>query len=272
MIGRDKEITPLVRGCFVPEDGETWLKPDVNQHEYRLIVHFASLLGLHKAAEAAALYREHPDTDFHQMVSDWTGLPRDDAKQVNFAKAYRAGKEKFANMIHRDFTDAEEIYEKYDAELPFVAALGERAQRLAERRGYLRLIDGARLHFDRWEPAQRQDADFGRSLEEARKRWPGVRLRRAFCFKAGNALIQGSAARHVKLWMRACWREKIVPLLQLHDELDISVASVSVGERMAELMRDVLELEVPIKVGLAYGRSWGDAKHSWDKIKQREQV
>ena len=39
-----------------------------------------------------------------------------------------------------------------------------------------------------------------------------------------NALIQGSAARHTKLWMRACWREGIVPLLQMHDALDCSVA------------------------------------------------
>jgi DNA polymerase I-like protein with 3'-5' exonuclease and polymerase domains len=272
MIGRDKEITPLVRGCFIPEDDQTWLKCDASQHEYRLIVHFASLLNLHKAKEAVAMYHDNTEMDFHNLVAEWTGLSREDAKGVNFAKAYRAGKDKFANMIHRDFSDAEEIYDKYDAELPFVAALGERAQRLAERRGYLRLIDGARLHFDRWEPAQRQDADYGRSLEEARKRWPGVRLRRAFCFKAGNALIQGSAARHVKLWMRACWRDGIVPLLQLHDELDISVNSPAVGERMAELMRDVLELEVPIKVGLQYGRSWGDAKHSWNEVKQRELV
>ena len=33
-----------------------------------------------------------------------------------------------------------------------------------------------------------------------------------------NALIQGSAAQHTKLWMRACWREGIVPLLQMHDD------------------------------------------------------
>ena len=44
-----------------------------------------------------------------------------------------------------------------------------------------------------------------------------------------NALIQGSAARHTKLWMRACWREGIVPLLQMHDALACSVASPRAG-------------------------------------------
>ena len=48
-------------------------------------------------------------------------------------------------------------------------------------------------------------------------------IRRAETYKAMNALIQGSAARHTKLWMLACWREGIVPLLQMHDALDCSV-------------------------------------------------
>ena len=46
---------------------------------------------------------------------------------------------------------------------------------------------------------------------------------------AMNALIQGSAARHTKLWMRACWREGIVPLLQMHDALECSVTTREQG-------------------------------------------
>ena len=65
-------------------------------------------------------------------------------------------------------------------------------------------------------------------FEEARRRvedpshpWFGQRLSRANTYTALNALIQGAAARHTKLWMRDCWREGIVPLLQMHvAELD----------------------------------------------------
>ena len=81
-----------------------------------------------------------------------------------------------------------------------------------------------------------------------------------------NALIQGSAARHTKLWMRACWREGIVPLLQMHDALDCSVASPEQAERVAQLGREAVTLEVPMRVDLKFGRTWGDAKHTWEEL------
>jgi AAA domain len=81
-----------------------------------------------------------------------------------------------------------------------------------------------------------------------------------------NALIQGSAARHTKLWMRACWREGIVPLLQMHDALDCSVSSPEQAKRVAQLGREAVKLEVPMEVDLAFGHNWGDAKHTWQAL------
>ena len=74
-----------------------------------------------------------------------------------------------------------------------------------------------------------------------------------------NALIQGSAARHTKLWMRACWLEGIVPLLQMHDCLDCSVSSREQGELVARLGCEAVQLAVPIRVDLKFGRNWADA-------------
>jgi hypothetical protein len=81
-----------------------------------------------------------------------------------------------------------------------------------------------------------------------------------------NALIQGSGARHTKLWMRACWREGIIPLLQMHDALDCSVSSPAQAELVAQLGRDAVSLIVPIQVDLKFGRNWGDAKHTWPDL------
>ena len=81
-----------------------------------------------------------------------------------------------------------------------------------------------------------------------------------------NALIQGSAARHTKLWMRACWREGIVPLLQLHDALECSVSRPEQAERVAQLGREAVQLEVPMQVDLKFGRNWGDAQHTWQEF------
>jgi len=82
---------------------------------------------------------------------------------------------------------------------------------------------------------------------------------------AMNALIQGSSARHTKLWMRAVWREGITPLLQMHDSLDLSVSSPEQAELVAQLGCDAVKLEVPMKVDVAYGRTWADATHTSDE-------
>ena len=81
-----------------------------------------------------------------------------------------------------------------------------------------------------------------------------------------NALIQGSAAIHTKLWLLACWREGIVPLLQMHDALESSVATREKGEIIARLGEEAVKLTVPMRVDLKFGRTWGDAKHSWEEL------
>src|SRR5262249_48747680 len=94
------------------------------------------------------------------------------------------------------------------------------------------------------------------------RRW----IRRAETYKAMNALIQGSAARHTKLWMRAVWREGVVPLLQMHDALECSVSSREQAELVARLGEEAVQLNVPMRVALKFGRSWGDAKHRWEEL------
>ena len=50
---RDKEMGPLIRSVFLPEEGEIWAKPDAAQQEFRWLVHYAVQHGLRGAAEAA---------------------------------------------------------------------------------------------------------------------------------------------------------------------------------------------------------------------------
>jgi DNA polymerase I-like protein with 3'-5' exonuclease and polymerase domains len=265
---RDEEIGPLFRGGFLPEPGEKWGSHDISQQEYRLIVHIAVLLNQPRAAEAAQMYREDPDTDFHQLVVEWTALDRKKAKDTNFAKSFGAGIPKFAEMIGQSQEEAARIYALYDEELPFVKGSAKMAEQMAQARGYIKLIDGARSHFDMWEPAWRDRGDgyeYPRPLATARAHWGAEkRLRRAFCHKAFNRYVQGSAARQTKLFMRECWNEGLVPLLQMHDELCFSHKEEAEGRRVAEIMRDTVKLEVPVKVDSAYGNSWGDAQHTWD--------
>lgn len=267
MPARDPELGPMIRGLFLPEEGEVWGALDYSQQEYRLIVHFADLLGLHGASEAAQRYADDPSTDFHAYVAEITGLERKPAKDANFAKAYGAGVSQFATMTGRSHDEADAIMTQYDREFPFVKELNQRCAGLASRRGYIRMLDGARMHFDRWELAYGEAGVYGSpcALETARTRWPGKRLRRAFTHKAMNGLIQGSAARQTKIAMRAAWREKIVPRLQMHDELSSSFADEQTARRLQEIMREAAPLRVPMAVDAEFGPNWGAATKSWEE-------
>jgi DNA polymerase I-like protein with 3'-5' exonuclease and polymerase domains len=277
MPSRDDELALLIRGAFLPEVGEDWADSDVSQQEFRFLVHCATAQGLRKAKEAAERYLNDPDTDFHRLVAELTGLDRKLAKAVNFAKIYGAGKEKFAAMIGKPEAEARKIRARYDRELPFVDQLAKRCEYTVTRQGFIELHDGARRHWDSWEaPAVAWTKGMGAcSREEAERRvadpnhpWYGRRLRRADTYTALNALIQGSAARQTKLWMRAVWREGIVPLLQMHDALECSVSSRKQAELVARLGEDAVQLAVPMRVDLKFGRSWGDAKHTWEELKR----
>jgi DNA polymerase family A/Toprim domain/CHC2 zinc finger len=275
MPSRDEEIAPLIRSIFLPEENEFWAKPDASQQEFRLVVHYANQHKLRKAADAVARYRDDPDTDFHVLTATITALDRTSAKNVNFAKIYGAGVKKFALMIGKPLQEAQRIYAQYDRELPFLLQLSKIYTRLARRQGYIVLYDGARRHFDKFAPGGKWKSGAGPCPhEEALERikdpnHPWYRrgpLYRADTHTALNALIQGSAARHTKLWMRACWREGIIPLLQMHDCLDCSVTSREQAELVARLGCEAVQLDVPMRVDLKYGRNWGDAKHTWQEL------
>ena len=250
MPARDKELGPLIRSVFLPEEGEIWAKPDVAQQEFRLVVHYAKQLGLRGAQEAADAYHNNPDADFHAVVAEMTGLDRDSAKATNFAKIYGAGVKKMAEMIGKPLAEVQAIVTQYDRKLPFVAGLSTICQEKASRVGYTVLYDGARRHWNLWEVPRIFAKGAGPcEIEEARRRiadpdhpWHGQRLSRANTYTALNALIQGTAARHTKLWMRACWREGIAPLLQMHDCLDCSVSTREQAELVAQLGCDAVSL------------------------------
>ena len=274
MPSRDEEIGPLIRSVFLPEEGEYWAKPDLSQQEFRWVVHHAVKRNLPGAKETAKVFHDDPEADFHAVVATMTDLPRGDAKNTNFAKIYGAGAEKFAAMIGKPLAETRLILAQYDAKLPFVRRLAACCQTEARRKGFTVLYDGARRHWSTWEvpfvfakgagPCGREEAEA--RVKDPEHPWHGKQLARANVYTALNALIQGTAARHTKLWMRAIWREGITPLLQMHDALDCSVSTRAQGEIVARLGCEVVTCEVPHRVDLKFGKSWGDASHAWGEL------
>ena len=54
------------------------------------------------------------------------------------------------------------------------------------------------------------------------------------------------------------YKEGIIPHIQIHDELDISVKSDDEAKRIIEIMENAVTLAVPNKVDYESGKTWGD--------------
>jgi len=82
-------------------------------------------------------------------------------------------------------------------------------------------------------------------------------VKRAFTYKALNRLIQGSAADMTKIAMINLFKENIVPLIQLHDELNISIENPEQVDKVIKIMKEAVPLEIPNKVDYEDGENWG---------------
>jgi len=60
--------------------------------------------------------------------------------------------------------------------------------------------------------------------------------------------------------MVALYESGIVPHIQIHDEVDISVESDAQAEQIIEIMESAVELKVPNKVDYESGKNWGEIK------------
>ena len=252
---RHKELGPLIRSIFIPEEGHTWGCFDYSQQEPRILVHFASLMRLEGTGTIVDSYKDG-SADFHQMIADMAGIERKQAKTINLGIMYGMGKNKLMAELGLLKEAAEKLLKTYHQKAPFVKMLSEAVSRRADDSGKIRTIGGRLCHFDMWEPH-----GFGikKPLNHAdalREHGPGIK--RAFTYKALNKLIQGSAADMTKQSMLALYREGVIPHIQIHDELDISVASIQHAEKIIKVMEEAIELQVPNKVDYEQGENWGD--------------
>jgi len=84
--------------------------------------------------------------------------------------------------------------------------------------------------------------------------------RPAFTYKALNRLIQGSAADMTKKAMILLYKEGIIPHIQIHDELCISITGKEDAKKIKGIMEKAVLLEIPNKVDYESGPSWGNIK------------
>ena len=140
------------------------MSADYGQIDFRMAAHL-----INDPAIIAA-YTANADTDYHQIISDLTGIPRNptyagapNTKTLNLSLAFGAGPGKIAftmgmsyevkeyrkKMMYTPGPEAQAVFEKYHKTVPGVKAFSKQAEIIAKDTGYVRTQSGRRLRFPR---------------------------------------------------------------------------------------------------------------------------
>ena len=209
---------------------------------------------------------------------------------------YGMGKMKLQKELNLDREEAKELFDKYHGEVPFIKTLSQELIDFATDNELLFTLGDRFCRFDKWETTDKKwNKDIGRfdpvkllTKEEAKDAYTTWLLKHgdknnrdrkeaeenenptyqdilyyyapAFTYKALNRLIQGSAADMTKTAMVHLYEQGILPHIQIHDELCISVKIDNEINKIKNIMEAALPLKIENKVTCKKGESWGSAK------------
>jgi DNA polymerase I-like protein with 3'-5' exonuclease and polymerase domains len=256
---RDQEIKSLVRPIFLPDEGARWLGMDWSQFEFRVANHYGQVPAIIKA------YHDNPNLDFHQLVSDMTGIPRNaqyaggpSSKAINLGLAFNMGAGRLAQEIGlpcaeetmddgRVFVkpgpEALAIFEKYHAANPGMRNMQQKASAIARQRGHVMTMMGRHIRF------------------------PGGQ----FTHKASGLIYQGTSADAMKVKLieidrYLTERDAGRLLLTVHDEVGISLEKDANPDAIAKIYTTFdgvdceMKFRVPITCDWGIGGNWYEAK------------
>lgn len=261
---RDEEIGPMLRGLFIPEEGEYWLSGDFSAQEPRFYVDLAvrcqevkpkykkqrydnvkkkwvfedrfSTFDCPMILDLADRYREDPQLDSHtfnqNLIKRTTGIDIDRGTTKTFAlgKAYGKGTKSTAEQLGISEEKSREFSKAFDKAAPYISMTSDYAQYLFITRGYISTIAGRKNRFD------------------------GVG------YRAYNYRIQGSATDQTAYSMRdGYYKYNIVPKTVVHDEMNIS-GSREDAAKLKDIMENSMKLRIPSFTEVGIGSSWGEAK------------
>lgn len=292
---RDPVIAGEWRKIFIPEEGAIWGCNDYAQQEPRWTTHFASVLDLPRAREAAQRYVDDPDTDNHEMMvrlikgDAWTNhhmeheykiykVERGFDKAIFLGVCYGEGGPKLCEDIGKPTRWAHISGWGKKRRTDFYPHKHEAmAARMTAGTGFYREMAGEEGQdildkFDEEVPFVRKLAKIASERAESNgfvKTIGGRQLhfleRDDGSFdkthKALNRVIQGSAADQTKRALIDIDRAGYYIQLQVHDETDGSYGSVAEAEEVGELMKNSIKSRyLPFKVDTETGPSWGEIK------------
>ena len=280
-------IGQKMRELFIPEDNCEWGSFDYSQQEPRIVVHYAIKLGL-PGTENLQNEFDRDDADFHQIVADMANISRKQAKTINLGLFYGMGRVKLQRELGLDQQQAKELFNEYHRRVPFVKQLSQELIAFSKENKLLFTLHDRFCRFDRWETTNKEwNPETNRfnevplyTKEQAMEAFKAEMLDKykenkidanymdyferyytpAFTYKALNRLIQGSAADMTKKAMVDLHQRGIIPHIQIHDELCISIDGGYTANIIQNVMEQAIPLEVKNKVDFESGPNWGTIK------------
>jgi len=238
-----------IRAAFVPRKGWTLLSADYSQIELRLLAHYSEDPILVKAfQEDEDIHARTAAEIFELMPNMITSEMRRQAKVINFGIIYGMSAFRLSNELGISHKMAKIYIENYFHRYKGVKCFIEEIIEEARREGKVTTLLGRHRRLPDISSKNRTAREFAERT-------------------AVNTPLQGTAADLIKVAMvrirqsldQKGLRAKM--LLQVHDELVFEVPPGELGrveKLVTEIMEDVYELRVPLRVDLNTGKNWAE--------------
>jgi DNA polymerase-1 len=236
-----------IRKAFIGEKGNFIMSADYSQIELRILAH------LSKDPELIAAFEKDSDVHTHTASlifgvdeKDITPEMRANAKTVNFGIIYGISAFGLSKGLGIDPGSAQQFIDSYFERYTRVKIYMEDKIEEARSTGYVTTLFNRRRYIPEIKTG-------------------GMREQQQAERIAINTPVQGSAADLIKIAMINIHRKtkernlKSLMTLQVHDELVFEVPKDELGkmkELVKEEMEGAVELLVPIKVSIQYGKNW----------------
>jgi DNA polymerase-1 len=246
------ELGRQIRRAFVPGSVDrVLLVLDYSQIELRILAHLSGDEGLRAAFESGEdIHTATAARVFGLPLDAVDPLSRSRAKMVNYGLAYGMNAWGLAQRLGIAPDEAQEIMDAYFASFPAIREYLDNQVGHATVEGFTETLLGRRRYIPELQAANPRVRDMGRR-------------------QALNAPIQGSASDVFKVAMirvdEALRDEPDLDchmLLTVHDELVFEVPEASVETAaglVKERMEHAIELDVPLRADVGWGKDWSDA-------------
>lgn len=239
-----------IRQAFIPEDGSVLVSADYSQIELRILAHLSqdeTLLDAFRNNED--IHARTASEIFGTPIKQVTPSMRREAKAINFGIIYGMSPYGLSQQLGIDQKIAEDYINRYFMKYKGVYDYIQRSLEEAKKNGFVTTL----FHRRRYLPEIQSTTTIIRQASER---------------MAINTPLQGTAADIIKIAMiriqkrieELCLDSKMI--MQVHDELVFEVPEEELQKAISmikEEMESVIELSVPLKVSIHWGKNWAEA-------------